>query len=608
MTSRHSSPLHIPAVDREPAFSLMSRMAFIGGISALEFGSDIGVSFRKILDGDRESIERLARIAGMAPEPLLNWTLRRSSRSRRLLRNELFPSKTALSSIVRGCPMCLQEDAIGNASSPHSMMAIRGDWLVPHVMICVAHEQALVPLWQESRVIDRYETVTRFSEIAPKILRDDHTDGIRDTADYDLWMDGRLVNGVDETWLSKFKLNASANFCRLIGSALMKLEGIPLSAIDTDSQWGLYQMGFEVAKRGEAAIHEALQELNRLAEPHQGPKAVFPLLYDRLSRDYRDDTDYLPFKNILASHLLETWPLGPGDDLLGRHVTERRLHSVRTASLEFGVDTRRLRKLLKAAGIIDGRLPDAWSVFKSSDADQILARMERLVTAKEFAEGIDLSRSQFDLLIADNILSPALKDAKTKHVWDPRDGRTFLDRLLSGAETLRQGQRGWEPIAKTSKRLKIRPAEIIRSIWGGRIQRVGNNVQFTGYRAVHVFHAEVAMVLGPADATEMSLEIFAKNVGIRQPVFLSRLVMNGHTSATELLNHRTKVRQRYITSQDADAFHAKFVTLRTLSEAQGTSWQKMSRMLQVEKVTPFSPDGQDYGNLYLKSEAESVFR
>jgi hypothetical protein len=43
--------------------------------------------------------------------------------------------------------------------------------------------------------------------------------------------------------------------------------------------------------------------------PHNGPKKLFPKMYDRLSYDYVDDPDYDIFRQILRQHMLETWPL-----------------------------------------------------------------------------------------------------------------------------------------------------------------------------------------------------------------------------------------------------------------------------------------------------------
>lgn len=308
----------------------------------------------------------------------------------------------------------------------------------------------------------------------------------------------------------------------------------------------------------------------------------------------------------MARHLLESWPLGPGDVLLGEPVQHRRLHSVRTASDETGIDIRRLRKMLEAANMIDPELPDNWATFDAQEAEELLAPMVTFLSAKEFAEMHGLSRSQFDLLVEDGVLTPALTEAKSKNVWDPRDGRIFLDGILAGAEIIQQAQHGWETIAKSAQRLKIRPTEIIQALHQGRIQRVARNVQFHGYGSVHVYHEEVVQVLGSDEPAALSIELFTKAVGLARPVFLNRLVKNGHLPSTEMRNPRTKAVQRYIAEKDAAVFHQRFVTLRALAKAHKVPWQSLALKLRDAGVLPFSPDGADYGHLYLRSEVENA--
>ncbi|WP_339696216.1 hypothetical protein [Celeribacter baekdonensis] len=228
------------------------------------------------------------------------------------------------------------------------------------------------------------------------------------------------------------------------------------------------------------------------------------------------------------------------------------------------------------------------------------------MSAKEFYDALNIGRSQLDLLVEDGVLPPSLSDTNTKHVWDPREGRAFIDRLLIGAETIQQAQHGWETIGKCAQRLKLRPAEIIRAIWDGRIQRVARNVQFSGYASVHVYHDEVAQILAQDMPSAMSMELFAKTVGVGNLVYMHRLVRNRHVSSTEMRNPRTKAMQKFIAPKDTAAFYDRFVTLRILSKAKGTSWQSLSSRLRAAGVIPFSPDHVDYGNIFLRHEAEAA--
>ncbi|NVK47127.1 MAG: TniQ family protein [Rhodobacteraceae bacterium] len=600
-----SSPLHLQPAPREPAFAFLSRVSAVCGSSAVDFGQDIGAPFPKILEGAPEALGVLVKVTGTTRNQLEAWQPRRASAStpRRNLAGYIFPSRPLLTSHVRGCIACLKEDIEQSQLPAHRSMTYRADWLIPHVTLCLKHNQALVTLWVESKPTLRYDTAVRFRDIADEVQKTRPEGEQRTPTDFDLWFDGRLCGTKsDGLWIDQAPLHAASNFCCYLGYALLRLEGISPQQVADESEWACYQMGFEVASLGEQEIFDAFQKLNRTAEPRLGPRAVFPILYDRLTHDHGRDPDYAIFRSLLATHLQQTWPLGPGDELLGEPVTERRLHSVTTASVATGIDSPRLRKMLEAQDVIDSTMPDAWAVFDAQQAEQILAPLVQFMTAKDFATAFDMSRSQFDLLVKAEILAPSLSDTNTKHVWDPREGQKFLDNILDGAETLQQAQHGWEHIAKCAARLKCGPGDIIRAIADGRVRRVGRNVQFEGYRSVHIYHEEVAQALGAGEPTAMSLQLFAKTIGLGQPVFLNRLVKNGHTPATQIQNPKTKALQRYITDEDARAFHAKLVTVRTLAKARGTTWQMLSARLRQAEITPFSPDGMDYGYVYLKED------
>jgi hypothetical protein len=80
-----------------------------------------------------------------------------------------------------------------------------------------------------------------------------------------------------------------------------------------------------------------------------GPRLVFGRLYEWLAHE-SDDAAYEPLRDIIRRHVIETMPLGPGDDVFGREVTVRRLHSVRSASLEMDVHPKRPPRLGRRAG------------------------------------------------------------------------------------------------------------------------------------------------------------------------------------------------------------------------------------------------------------------
>lgn len=309
--------------------------------------------------------------------------------------------------------------------------------------------------------------------------------------------------------------------------------------------------------------------------------------------------------------MLETWPLGVGDELLGEPVTERKVHSVLTAAQTTGVDQRRLRKMLAAVDVVrdaESGLSDAWEVFDAELAKPILDELTTLVDAKAFAALIGATRSQFDTLAKDDVIAAELSGADVKAIWNPSEGRKFLDSIRMGAVQLRHAKRSWVHLSKSAQRLKIGPGPIVRAIQESWITKVGTHVSFVGYAAIYVDHNEVVNVLGADAPDAASIEVFAKTVGINQPSRMRRLIVTEHTSATLMQNPKTRAEQNYLTVDDADAFHSKFMTPRTMAKEYGRSWQSLGAELRSKGVNPFSTDGEVYGSLFLRSDVAKAIQ
>lgn len=579
----------------------MSRLASANGIDAATLGRETGVIFSDVINGNSATLAGLAILGATEVEQLTAWSyLHRDSRHY-LFRGETFLGKTVKSPGVRGCTACLQQD-----EARQGAMYLRGHWSIPHVSACVEHGLPIVQLWRETSIYPRYDCAKQFENIKGQILRGDLDPKPRKITTFDKWLDSRLADGGSDVWLDQFPLHAAATFCHLLGHALLRHLTTAPSRVRRDDRWLVYELGFRVASQGEQAIREALRDLQELpGGPSDGPKKLFPLLYERLSREHLQDPEYKEFRRILREHLLETWPLGPGDELFGAPITKRRLHSVKTAARLTGIDARRIRKMLEAEGLLSEamrRRPDAWALFNAANAQQFLSEAKTLLDAKAFQDAMCMSRSQFDLLVADEVLIPAVPDANVKAIWDPMAGANLIDQLLKGAILLRQAQHSWCHIGKAAARLKIGPGVLARAIIDGRLTSVGNHADFDGYAAVYVDFEAVQALFDNDGPRPMSLERFAKSVGINQPSRLKRLIKNRHTTATRMQNPKTKAEQDYITDEDAANFHERFFTPRTMSLHFEKSWQKISAQMRRQSISAFSPDGEDYGSIYLRAD------
>lgn len=594
-------PISVPLLPRETASSFLSRLASANGVNAQTFALELELSFKGVIDGNIQDLRRLALLGSASIDQLQAWSPIYLGNSHHGFRGETFHASALRSPTVRGCRKCL-EAGLARQDGMH----LHGHWALTHVTICLDHGHALVPLWRENAIYPRMDAAEQFRLLEDDIRAGVLTSSSRRITPFDRWLDNRLANGTGKNWLDGFPLHAAANFCHLLGHSLMRHFTSAPSRVEKEDRWMQYELGFVVASKGEQAIRSAFQELQELpGGPSDGPKKIFPLLYDRLARDYADTPDYQDFRRILREHLQETWPLGPGDDIMGEPVSKRRLHSIKTASRATGIDARRLRKMLESNSILPKEMasrPDAWAVFDATLAEDFLSSATELVDAKTFQEIMGISRSQFDLLGEDGVLTPAIDAPEVKAIWDPREGNALIERLLRGAILLRQAQHSWCHLSKSAARLKIRPGVLVRAILDGQIRRVGNHADFDGFAAIYVDHDEVIALLSDEGASALTIERFAKSVGIGNPTILKRLITDGHTPSTQMVNPRTHALQDYIAETDAAEFHTRFFTLRTMSLHYGMSWQQLSSRLRARGIQPFSPEGADFGSLYLRSK------
>ncbi|WP_052245218.1 hypothetical protein [Halocynthiibacter namhaensis] len=261
--------------------------------------------------------------------------------------------------------------------------------------------------------------------------------------------------------------------------------------------------------------------------------------------------------------------------------------------------------MLEAEGLLSDAMrkrPDAWALFDATAAQQFLLETKTLLDAKAYQEAMRMTRSQFNLLVADGTITPTAANANVKTIWDPMAGAILIDKLLKGAVLLRQAQHSWCHITKAATRLKVSPGALINAIIDGRLTAVGNHADFDGYAAIYVDYEAVQALFDTDCPPAMSLERFAKSVGINQPSRLKRLVGNKHTTATRMQNPKTKAEQDYITDEDAANFHEKFFKPRTMSLHFEKSWQKISAEMRLRSICVYSPDGEDYGSIYLRSD------
>jgi hypothetical protein len=188
-----------------------------------------------------------------ALEALISWTGKGVGSVRMAFRGEVFVSRALRNPKIRGCPVCMRNDAEAHGGAPDEVMAMPGDWQLREVSICVQHSHPLVPLWEMGPPSHRYNISERLEEIRTDILTGRLDQPEVTPSDYDLWLDARLADGHDDTWLAAHALYAAKAFIRLFGVELFRLD--EPKQCDAASRIRAAQgKAFEIVRQGDSAL------------------------------------------------------------------------------------------------------------------------------------------------------------------------------------------------------------------------------------------------------------------------------------------------------------------------------------------------------------------
>lgn len=586
----------------------------MNGVSSAEFAVDMGFSIKRLISLEKTAVESLVALGGLNADQrdtLISWTGEALGEVRMSFRGETFVTRALRSPSIRGCPACLREDA--KSFEGPAAMVMRGDWQLRNVNLCVEHEHPLVELWKINYPVERYDFGERLKEIAYHIFEGVFDRPSQTPTAYDLWLDKRLGTGIDTTWLKDQTLFAATTFCQLLGTELLRLRTSSEIA-EASEEATARAIGFEVARHGETAIMATLDDLVALSKgAGDEPNKAFGTLYTQLARGYRDEVAFDSFRDILRDCIFARWPIAGGEVILGKALEERSLHSVSSAAKETGIGPALLTQFLVTAGAFseDDERPAARKTFDARRYALLLDEIPELIGPIEMRNLMSATLSQFKSLVDDGVLVPAINIPTVKSPWRREDGIALITELLGYARQIDVIDHLWESLHAAKIRSGIRTGAIIEAVRAQQLQ-LGARAGQAGYAGLCVLKNEIDALIGaplrPKHVQDLTVSAFGREIGMRDKGRFLALISDGHTTATEKINPTTGVAHLYMTENDIQAFHQRFMTSPTMEAEFGQHRRKLLNEVLAAGVNPFAPNGEDYGYVFLRSEVEAIFR
>lgn len=348
--------------------------------------------------------------------------------------------------------------------------------------------------------------------------------------------------------------------------------------------------GFATAFAGEGGIRTALTTLQETfyeGTGDWGPKAMFGRFYEWLAHEYADPV-YDPVRDIVERPVVETMPFGPGDTVFMRPVKVRRIHSLHSASIEYGLHPKRLRKLLLADGLIkpqDADRSDDRVLFPVEAVEGRLGILTDTLSLIRSGQYLNAPRPHERLLFDAGFIRPVVTggtDVLKDHGIRRADLDDFIVRLTGSA---RPEVAAGLPIPAAAKRANCSAMEIVGLLLDSRLANVGIDGGARGYLSVLVDPNEVKAIVRKEDHGGLSLRAVEKRMSWSTKVVTS-LIDQGLLPVATAINPVKRCPQRVVLESDLAAFDESFVSLHFLARERGVYFQKLKAELVARGVEP----------------------
>ncbi len=604
----------IPLGRGEALPSFASRLSAANGLPVREFCLDWNIRFQSVVDGDAAAIAVLADKGGVAAADLMTHAFIRGQNHAFTYRGEQLMRFSLRRKRVVVCPHCLAEDIANSNRKPHLAAYGRAIWQIDAIKTCPVHQTALVEVADDMTASTIHEfthyvapALSNLSRLCDQAVR-------REPTGLENYVLARLDGAKATPYLDSLALFVAIKLCEMLGAVELFGRTANLRRL-SDEQWRLAgAAGFAIAAAGAPAISAFLSRLQATFDYSrrggtEGPQALFGRLYQWLEFGAADAA-YDPVRDVFGRHIRDHLPLGPGDTVFGEVVTVRTLHSIRSLSLEAGAHPKRLRKLLRAAGIIgeaQDPLVDASVVFAAGKASSVITRAKGAMSLPAAGEYLNAPRVHRALLVKSGILVPCLSAAGFGAVdqFAVADLDEFLRRLLDGAEEVKKPKAGQVDIPAAAKHACCSAAEIVRFILDKKLTWVGRQAGVDGYLSVLVELEEIRGLVRGEDHGGLTPYQVACTLGATDRV-ARMLIKHGHLKTVSTINPINRCPQVVVMPAELEKFQREYVSLFALAKEQGRHFRKLKLEMDKTGVEPVFDVNKVGATFYRRKELSTI--
>ena len=585
-------PLSVDLLSAETPASFAARLGRKNGIEyGTDFCLDMGFRLQDVADGRENALSSLAQLGGVDLNALSCFAVERIGETQYAVAGQELEKRWIQRSRLRFCPYCVADDL---SDQTRQGAALQAYWHVPFIRTCCRHQIPIMEIAEicHTRGTHDFSGRLRDLEFSQDWFSKERTQ--RSPTKLECYLTKRIEGVPQNPWLDKLPFNAVAMASEALGLMLAFGPDKQIGGLSPSERCKAGEAGFEVVSNGEAAIRACLNDLHvQGGGPTWFQRRFYGYFF--LWLEASKSKLYQPIKEIMREHIIATYPIGTGEDVLGKPCKRRLVHSIASAKAATGIEPKKIKHILHTNGFLD-KDPKTGQfeknvLFRADDIDPILRKFNGSICQVATRRRVNAPRAQFDVLLAHNIIKSIGGAGDARPSYDVAEIDNFLKRLSDGAVIVEPLTDQYVDIQTACRKTVSSAAEVVSLILNGRLKFVGRDPAQHGYRSVLVDPIEVAEQMQLTAPKGYMKHELGGLLGVNDPA-VKYLTTSGLLPITKSRHPISRKAISIVSYADMGQFLETYAPAKTLAEALLANTRTIANRLEKLGITPIDmPDG-----------------